>query len=374
LKRNLLQLLAGATGRHPVLLPREAGSESILDLVAPYRVEGDTLAIRLLEAANGRLVLALRTYEGHFPTHIHWQTDALPYVGPCLVTFCLTTGAVTLAEKEIGRVPLPLPTRRFCVALEHTDAFGGRRSRLTGHYLAVTRDTIDERYFKGDDYVDHEAQSAGEPQQVLDLLRKHNAQGPVLEIGCATGGMIQALLANGFDTYGVDISEWAVTQAVARVGSGRAWVCNVEEEPLPDTLGLRDRFGVLVLWAVLEHFRQPFVVLAKLAPMLRRGGLVVINTTNAGSLGHWLFGRDWEGYFDYSHHGVDQITVDTLADELRATGFDSVEMRTSLFWDTCADPTHASLREMWAMDSRFRRLLTDRHLGDLIYCAAVKVR
>jgi 2-polyprenyl-3-methyl-5-hydroxy-6-metoxy-1,4-benzoquinol methylase len=112
---------------------------------------------------------------------------------------------VRLAGKEMGRVPLPLPTRRFCIFLRHTDGDGRTRSRLTGQYLAITRE-IDEKYYSGDDYVNYEAQSSGEPQMVLDLLHKYDARGPVLEIGCATGGMIQALSTRGFDTYGVDIS------------------------------------------------------------------------------------------------------------------------------------------------------------------------
>jgi hypothetical protein len=41
-------------------------------------------------------------------------------------------------------------------------------------------------------------------------------------------------------------------------------------------------------------------------------------------------------------------------------------------WDGNADPTHATLREWWASDARFRRLLTERDLGDLITCVATR--
>ena len=372
LKSTILKVVAGMTHRHPVLLPSEAASDDILNTVSPYRVEDESVSIQVLEKARGTLAVGLRTYEGHYPTRSHWTGNASAYDGPCLLQFCLATGTVRLAGKEIGQVPLPLPTRRFCVFLRHTDGNGKTRSRLTGQYLALTRDKIDENYYTGDDYVNYEAQSAGEPQMVLDLLRRYDARGPVLEIGCATGGMIQALSSSGFDTYGVDISQWAVEQATRRVGPGRAWICNIEDHPLPDALGGEGRFGVLLLWAVLEHFRDPFAVLSKLAPSLKRGGLLVINTTNAASLGHFLFGRDWEGHFDYSHHGVDRVSAITLADELKSIGFDCLEITTSQLWDTCADPTHATLREWWAADSRFRLLLTERQLGDLLHCAALK--
>ncbi len=372
LKSAIVRVLAGTTHRHPVLLPSDAAGDTILNTASPYRVEGESVAIQILENAKGTLAVELLTYEGHFPTRSHWIGSAWAYNGPCLLQLCLATGTLRLAGEEIGRVTLPLPTRRFCMFLRHTDRHGESRSRLTGHYLAITRDEIDEHYYTGDDYVNHEAESAGDPSMVLDLLRKYDARGPVLEIGCATGGMIQALSASGFDTYGVDISRWAIGQATRRVGSGRAWVCDIENQPLPEALREKDRFGVLLLWAVLEHFRDPFAVLSKLAPSLKSGGLLVINTTNAASLGHSLFGRDWEGYFDYSHHGVDQVSTITLADELKKIGFDCLEMPTDQLWDGCADPTHATLREWWAADSRFRRLLTERLLGDMIHCAARK--
>jgi hypothetical protein len=34
--------------------------------------------------------------------------------------------------------------------------------------------------------------------------------------------------------------------------------------------------------------------------------------------------------------------------------------------------SRATLREWWAIDARFRRLLAERELGDIITCAAVK--
>ena len=85
---------------------------------------------------------------------------------------------------------------------------------MTGHYLPVEGRGVSAAYFQGDDYVDHEAQSAGDHQQVLQLLRQHHACDPVIEIGCATGGLLAALDAAGFQAIGLDISEWAVTALI----------------------------------------------------------------------------------------------------------------------------------------------------------------
>ena len=57
---------------------------------------------------------------------------------------------------------------------------------------------------------------------------------------------------------------------------------------------------------------------------------------------------------------------------LTGLGWTIVEQRTRLIWDRSADPTHATFRDWWDSDARFRRLLDERDLGDLLFCAAVK--
>jgi hypothetical protein len=77
-------------------------------------------------------------------------------------------------------------------------------------------------------------------------------------------------------------------------------------------------------------------------------------------------------YFDSTHHGVDQITVKSLREELPRLGWKVSELATRLIWDADADPTRATLRQWWAADARFRRLLAERELGDFITCVAVR--
>jgi len=48
------------------------------------------------------------------------------------------------------------------------------------------------------------------------------------------------------------------------------------------------------------------------------------------------------------------------------------QLETTVVWDGDADPTHATLRDWWASDARFRRLLVEREAGDLISCVATK--
>jgi 2-polyprenyl-3-methyl-5-hydroxy-6-metoxy-1,4-benzoquinol methylase len=372
LKNALLACVSRLTGRHAVLLPAQARDEdTILAVRAPYRVEGSVCRVDLLEPGPGRLTATLLGYAGHFPVRTIWTGRERTYDGPSVIQLDLTTGIVSFGDGEWGRVP-PLPDRRFCWQLDLTDARGRRRSRLTGHYRIGVGGAIGESYYSGQNYVDHEAESAGDHRDIVEILKRHGAEGPVLEVGCATGGLLAALDAAGLPSIGVDVSAWAVARAAERLGTGHAWLCDVECDPLPGEVKARGPFGALVLAAVFEHFRDPFAVLATLTGCARPGTVLLIMTANAHSLSHALFGSDWEGYFDWTHHGVDQITVSSLREELPRLGWKVSELTTRLIWDTNADPTRATLRQWWAADARFRRLLAERELGDFITCVAVR--
>jgi 2-polyprenyl-3-methyl-5-hydroxy-6-metoxy-1,4-benzoquinol methylase len=373
-KDALLRIVGSLTGRHAVLLPGEARSEeSILQLSGPYRAEPPHLTISFHEPARGHLQAEILGYVGSFPTKSIWKGAARAYSGPCAFQLDLATGNVSLAGQPWGQVPMPVPGRRFCCRFALSNGNGHTRSRMTGHYTpAVDQRPVDELYFNGDDYLDHEAQSQQEHRLALDLLRRHRAEGPVLEIGCATGGLLAALQSGGYTSYGLDFSEWAVAKASARLGTGRAWVCNVDDEPMPEEVIRKAPFGAVVLWAVLEHFRDPLEVLRKLTALSRPGTSLIINTTNADGLSHHLFGPQWEGPFDWTHLSVDHVGARSLRQWLGELGWRIQWIHTEGIWNGDADPTRATVRDWWQADARFRRLLREREMGDLLRCVAVK--
>jgi 2-polyprenyl-3-methyl-5-hydroxy-6-metoxy-1,4-benzoquinol methylase len=370
-KAGLLAAVSKLTGRHAVLLPREAADEgSILRLSAPYRVDGERLRVRLLEDGSGKLRVVLLGYEGHFPTKTLLDATAR-YHRASELTFDLRTGEIRLGDTVLGRVPVPLPGRRFSLRFE-LDADGRTKRRLTGHYLAANGNG-NGAYFEGDNYVDYEAEAASDVPQVLELFEKHGARGPLLEIGCATGQVLGALAQRGIECSGVDVSPWAVEKARERLGSGRVHLLDAEHSSLPPEIASKAPFGTLLVWTVLEHFRDPFQALRKLTNELTsEGSVLLLQTTNARSLTHLLFAEEWEGYFDASHHGVDVVSVETLKRELPRMGWQIRDLATHLSWDGSADPTRAALREWWAADARFRRLLTELDRGDLVTLVAVR--
>jgi len=369
IKRALLDALGAVTGRHAVLLPRAAArDEALLDVSAPYRVEGARLTVAVREPSPGRLRVALLGYQGSFPRRPLWRSPPLDYRGPSALTLDLDGGAVEWDGAPLGRAPLP-DGRRFALRLRLDGKDRVARARTTGHYRAGARRPIDADYYRGDVYADHEAQS--EAPRIVELLRRHGARPPLLEVGCATGGLLAALDGARFgDSFGVDVSAWAIARATERLGPGRAFASDPERAPLPEALAARGPFATLVLWAVLEHFASPFDALAALSAHAAPGALLVVNTANADGLARFLHGRDWEGHFDWSHAGVESVGARSLRETLPRLGWRIVSLATDQVWDASPDDAHAALRDAWHADARFRRLLAERDLGDFVTCVA----
>jgi 2-polyprenyl-3-methyl-5-hydroxy-6-metoxy-1,4-benzoquinol methylase len=369
LKHALLSTVGRATRRTAVLLPTDAAREDvILPVLAPYRVTGDMLELRVCHAEPGEMRVAVNTNgESAF------DGCAFSYPGLTTLRLDLRSGTLACAETPVGTLTggQPISSRRFSLHLVLVEQSGTVRRRTTSHYLPRVGQAVDERYYSGEDYIDYEEESASTHRQVLELIRRHGLEGPILEIGCATGTTLAAMRDAGYEAFGLDFSAWAVERARARVGDA-AWACDVEHEPWPDAVVERGPFKCIVMAAVLEHFADPCDVLRKLATLAAPGAGLVITTTNCDSLTHRLLDSDWEGYFDWTHRGVDAVSPSSLRQWLRELGWVARELRTWHLWDSSNDPTHATLRDWHAADARMRALLVERDLGDFIACVAVR--
>lgn len=370
LKRGLLSAISRATRRTAVLLASEAsGDAGILSVVAPYRVSGETLTIHIADPVPGEM----RVFFKGLPENGNPATCRFEYANPGPLSLHLRDGTLSFAGRPVGNVTSGnrITARRFSGHFELLDTTGDVRRRATSHYLPRDGRPVDDGYYTGEDYVDYEAESAAVHRDVVELARRHGVEGPVLEIGCATGGTLAALHDAGFEAFGLDMSAWAIEQARARVGDVVSR-CDVEHDPLPDTVTSRGPFKCIVLASVLEHFEHPHAVLARLGDLAAPGATLIVITTNADSLTHRLLGHDWEGYFDWTHKSVDTVSPGSLRYWLADLGWTTRELHTWHLWDSSSDPTHATLRDWYASDARFRTLLTERDLGDFITCVAVR--
>ena len=364
LKWGLLRVVSRLTGRTAVLLPREAARDwRALTVRAPYRVEGEDLTFEVAGSDRGNMTVRFSPRAG--PRH---SALALLFQAPERLRLRLRDGTLWVGEREFGSLSggAAITCRRFEMSFEI-----GRARRVTSHYLPRDGEAVTESYYAGEDYVDYDSQSEVVHQDVLDMLTRHGVKGSVLDVGCATGGTMAGLRRAGFEVTGVDFSDWAVERGRERLGDV-VYRCDIEREPIPTQVRDRAPFNAVVLSGVVEHFEDPAAALTALTPLVAPGALLCILTSNGNSLSRRVFGRDWEGYFDWTHKGVDRVTVPWLRATLDGLGWRIAELQTWHVWQGSHDPAYATFRDWLEADARFRALLVEHDLGDFIRCVAVK--
>lgn len=137
--------------------------------------------------------------------------------------------------------------------------------------------------------------SAMEPFLVRTFARRLSslparAGSRLLDIGCGPGAGLDAARSLGYDAWGLDLSEAAVTAATAR-HPGR-----VRLGTLSDRLFAPASFDVITLFDVIEHVYDPRRLAIDLDFHLAPEGRVLVSTPNVNSLLAGLSGRRWVSY------------------------------------------------------------------------------
>lgn len=171
-------------------------------------------------------------------------------------------------------------------------------------------DIYDDTYYAGSDsyrYRDYEHSENIQInyQMLLKLILKKKTKGKFLELGCAYGFLLK-MAANYFETYGTDISSFAIEKAKKYSPSSKLVVADVETE-LDKCF---DRtFDVIVAHDVLEHLKNPREVISKCYSLLNEDGYFYIRVPNTSHITVkvlTILGRKekWVNYQDKSHFSV----------------------------------------------------------------------
>jgi SAM-dependent methyltransferase len=118
----------------------------------------------------------------------------------------------------------------------------------------------------------------------LETIDRHGTPGGrVLDVGCGTGFLLEALAGRGYSVIGVDLSPESVALAqerLERIGAAdrlEARVGSAYEPP-------EGPFDLIALTDVLEHLEDPRACLRALRAVMAPDGLLVISTPNRRSL------------------------------------------------------------------------------------------
>ena len=133
----------------------------------------------------------------------------------------------------------------------------------------------------------------------------------IFDVGAATGYFLDVASSRGWQTSGSEISPSAASEAMAR--GHKIFLGN-----LPD-MANGDTFDVVTMWDVIEHLTNPQSYVDKIRKILKPGGILAINTPDAGSLFAKVMGKRWHLYVPPEH--LVYFTVRSLEAFLVKNGF-----------------------------------------------------
>lgn len=126
-------------------------------------------------------------------------------------------------------------------------------------------------------YLETESQVKGFWKDQLEELEKNydKREANLLEIGSACGLFLKYCRERGWENIsGVELSEWSSKYASDNFN------LNVQSGDIND-ISLEDKsYSIIVMWATIEHLREPRKTVAKIHKLLKPGGVLILNTGN----------------------------------------------------------------------------------------------
>ena len=116
----------------------------------------------------------------------------------------------------------------------------------------------------------------------IRLIEEYSKKGKILDLGCATGVFLDIAQKRGWDSYGIDISQYAIEYAKKKFS------LDVKKGELENIKFPDKKFDVVTMWDFIEHVPNPNKILEETYRILKPKGIIFILTTNEQSLMCWL--------------------------------------------------------------------------------------
>ncbi len=146
----------------------------------------------------------------------------------------------------------------------------------------------------------------------------------VLEIGCATGFMGEYLIKyKNCEVIGVELGKDEAS--IAKKKLTKILVGDIENDSVIYQINSLGNFDVVFASALIEHLKDPWKALRTWNKFLKKGGHIVISTSN---IAHWSMRlKIMQGQFVYHEYGILDnthlrfFTFNTFQDLVKECGF-----------------------------------------------------
>jgi len=145
-------------------------------------------------------------------------------------------------------------------------------------------------------------------------------KGRIMDIGCGPGDILYLLSNVGFDVYGLDVSEYAVSLAhthnLKNVKVGMEGIMASYQSNFFDSIRGSH---------VIEHMVDPVGFVNNCYDKLKDGGTLIVSTPNIDSFNRIIFGKYTKCYTDIPRHLI-LFSNKSLTEIFKRAGFKKVEV------------------------------------------------
>ncbi len=137
-----------------------------------------------------------------------------------------------------------------------------------------------------------------------------------LDVGCSFGGFVETAQEFGFESYGVELSEYSSKYAVSKG-------LNVFNGTLIQAGYRSDYFHIITMVELIEHLTDPMSYLKEAHRILKKGGVLLVQTANLDGIQAKFFGKDYHYFIPIHLH---YFTSKTIKGILKKAGFSKVKV------------------------------------------------
>lgn len=130
------------------------------------------------------------------------------------------------------------------------------------------------------------------------LIKSFCKRGSVLDIGCGLGHVLSRLDSR-YQTFGVDLNEWAIEKAKAVSPKTKFKVLEAEKIE-----SLTTCYDLVLMRHVVEHLKDPFAVIKKVTKIIKKDGFLILATPNPDNPASRLLGNKWFAFQDPTHISI----------------------------------------------------------------------
>ena len=125
----------------------------------------------------------------------------------------------------------------------------------------------------------------------LRIFKKFKDSGKILDLGCAAGYFLEAAVNEGFDPYGIEISEYSSQLAKKNFGNEKIYNGQLKDAKFPE-----GSFDVISMLDFLEHIKKPLEHFEECSRILNKNGMMLIATPDTNSLSAKIQKESWTQY------------------------------------------------------------------------------